>query len=191
MRGGASLRLRWPAALVAVVAAAVTAAAAAAGHGDHNFHRDFDAVWGKGNARFRDGGRMVELTLDEQTGARLQSKERFLFGRFDLEIKLVRGESAGTITSFYVSWGSLLIDLGLICSIFPPSLCEILRIVHPVKVARIVSSRRQRNTRGIPRVDTCHSWDELYFMGQKIIRRRLSSQINKFGPRLADGMVER
>uniref|UniRef100_A0A0E0HI60 Xyloglucan endotransglucosylase/hydrolase n=1 Tax=Oryza nivara TaxID=4536 RepID=A0A0E0HI60_ORYNI len=104
MRGGASLRLRWPAALVAVVAAAVTAAAAA-GHGDHNFHRDFDAVWGKGNARFRDGGRMVELTLDEQTGARLQSKERFLFGRFDLEIKLVRGESAGTITSFYICSG--------------------------------------------------------------------------------------
>lgn len=76
---------------------------AAAAAGEHDFRRDFEVVWGKGNARFRDGGREVELSLDERTGARLQSKRRYLFGRFDLEIKLVAGESAGTITSFYVS----------------------------------------------------------------------------------------
>uniref|UniRef100_J3MH64 Xyloglucan endotransglucosylase/hydrolase n=1 Tax=Oryza brachyantha TaxID=4533 RepID=J3MH64_ORYBR len=98
---GCSLR-RGVAALAAVVVAAAVVTAAA---GDHNFHRDFEAVWGKGNALFRDGGRVAELTLDKQTGTRLQSKDRFLFGRFDLEIKLVRGESAGTITSFYICSG--------------------------------------------------------------------------------------
>ncbi|TVU07778.1 hypothetical protein EJB05_41147 [Eragrostis curvula] len=87
-----------------VLAAAAVVDASYRG-GDHNFHRDFDVVWGEGNARFRDGGRLVELSLDERTGARLQSKERYLFGRFDLEIKLVPGESAGTITSFYICTG--------------------------------------------------------------------------------------
>ncbi|XP_062229683.1 xyloglucan endotransglucosylase protein 7-like [Phragmites australis] len=93
---------------LAVLALAVTTAAVVDAYrdgGDHNFHRDFDVVWGEGNARFRDGGRLVELSLDERTGARLQSKDRYLFGRFDLEIKLVPGESAGTITSFYICTG--------------------------------------------------------------------------------------
>ena len=36
-------------------------------------------------------------------GVGFQTKERYLFGGFDLEIKLVPGESAGTITSLYVS----------------------------------------------------------------------------------------
>ncbi|KAJ1256008.1 hypothetical protein BS78_K112600 [Paspalum vaginatum] len=83
----------------------VVALAAAAPGAGHNFHRDFDVVWGAGNARFRDGGREVELSLDARTGARLQSKRRYLFGRFDLEMRLVAGESAGTITSFYICTG--------------------------------------------------------------------------------------
>jgi xyloglucan:xyloglucosyl transferase TCH4 len=74
-----------------------------AGGGHHDFRRDFEVTWGQDNARFRDGGRVVELSLDERTGARMQSKDRYLFGRFDLDIKLVPGESAGTITAFYVS----------------------------------------------------------------------------------------
>ncbi|KAL6873683.1 hypothetical protein ACP4OV_013765 [Aristida adscensionis] len=97
MRGGASLPR-----FLAVLAVLAAAAAGAVAGGGHSYHRDFDVVWGQGNARFRDGGRAVELSLDERSGARLQSKERFLFGRFDLEIKLVAGESAGTITAFYI-----------------------------------------------------------------------------------------
>uniref|UniRef100_A0A0A9CP76 Xyloglucan endotransglucosylase/hydrolase n=1 Tax=Arundo donax TaxID=35708 RepID=A0A0A9CP76_ARUDO len=103
------MRASGPWRLVVALVLAVTTSAVAVdayrGGGDHNFHRDFDVAWGEGNARFRDGGRLVELSLDERTGARLQSKERYLFGRFDLEIKLVAGDSAGTITSFYICTG--------------------------------------------------------------------------------------
>ncbi|GJN39240.1 hypothetical protein PR202_gb28345 [Eleusine coracana subsp. coracana] len=91
--------------LVLVLAAAATAVDASHRGGEHDFHRDFEVTWGEGNARFHDGGRVVELSLDERTGARLQSKQRYLFGRFDLEIKLVPGESAGTITAFYICTG--------------------------------------------------------------------------------------
>ncbi|EMS67886.1 Brassinosteroid-regulated protein BRU1 [Triticum urartu] len=73
--------------------------------GCRSLHRDFDAVWGKRNARFFDDGRVVELALDRETGSRLESKDRYLFGRFDLDIRLVAGESAGTITSFYICTG--------------------------------------------------------------------------------------
>ncbi|XP_062234256.1 xyloglucan endotransglucosylase protein 7-like [Phragmites australis] len=95
----------WRLGLLVLAVATAAVVDAYRGGGDHNFHRDFDVVWGDGNARFRDDGRLVELSLDERTGARLQSKDRFLFGRFDLEIKLVAGESAGTITSFYICTG--------------------------------------------------------------------------------------
>jgi hypothetical protein len=96
MLGGSLWRL--VAALAVAVAVAATRAAA-----DRSFHRDFDAVWGRRNARFLEQGRVVELSLDERTGSRLESKDRYLFGRFDIDIRLVAGESAGTITSFYVS----------------------------------------------------------------------------------------
>jgi hypothetical protein len=93
---------RLVAALAVAVAVAATRAAAAAA-ADRSLHRDFDAVWGRRNARFLEQGQVVELSLDERTGSRLESKDRYLFGRFDIDIRLVAGESAGTITSFYVS----------------------------------------------------------------------------------------
>ncbi|XP_047055744.1 xyloglucan endotransglucosylase protein 7-like [Lolium rigidum] len=101
---GGSLR-RLVAALAVAVALLAMSAAAVAAAVDRSFHRDFDAVWGKRNARFLEQGRVVELSLDERTGSRLESKDRYLFGRFDLDIRLVAGESAGTITSFYICTG--------------------------------------------------------------------------------------
>ncbi|XP_020090869.1 xyloglucan endotransglucosylase/hydrolase protein 24-like [Ananas comosus] len=71
----------------------------------NDFTRDFDVVWGRENARILDGGRLLELSLDQRSGSRIESKNRFLFGRVDLQIKLVAGGSAGTITSFYICSG--------------------------------------------------------------------------------------
>ncbi|CAM0909644.1 unnamed protein product [Alopecurus aequalis] len=88
-----------------VAALAVAATLAVASVVDRSLHRDFDAVWGKRNARFLEEGRVVELALDEQTGSKLESKDRYLFGRFELDIRLAAGDSAGTITSFYICTG--------------------------------------------------------------------------------------
>jgi hypothetical protein len=93
----------WRLVAALAVAVAVPATRAATAAADRSFHRDFVAVWGRRNARFLEQGRVVKLSLDERTGSRLESKDRYLFGRFDIDIRLVAGESAGTITSFYVS----------------------------------------------------------------------------------------
>ncbi|XP_073010865.1 xyloglucan endotransglucosylase protein 7-like [Typha latifolia] len=76
----------------------------------NNFNKDFDVVWGNSNAKMLNKGHVVELSLNRELGSRIQSKNRYLFGRIDLQIKLVRGESAGTITSFYMCSGGAMHD---------------------------------------------------------------------------------
>lgn len=36
-------------------------------------------------------------------GAGFQSKSKYMFGKVNIQIKLVEGDSAGTVTAFYVS----------------------------------------------------------------------------------------
>jgi xyloglucan:xyloglucosyl transferase len=45
------------------------------------------------------------LNLDRSSGpAGFNSKEQFLYGEFSIEMKLIRGNSAGTVSCFYVSY---------------------------------------------------------------------------------------
>ncbi|GAB4838218.1 Probable xyloglucan endotransglucosylase/hydrolase protein 23 [Ancistrocladus abbreviatus] len=70
-----------------------------------NFHDDFIITWGDGRAKILDSGNLVTLSLDNASGSAFQSKNTYLFGKIDMQIKLVAGNSAGTVTAYYMLGG--------------------------------------------------------------------------------------
>ncbi|XP_068325192.1 xyloglucan endotransglucosylase protein 1-like [Pyrus communis] len=68
-----------------------------------NFQQDFDLTWGDHRAKIIGGGNVLQLSLDQASGSGFQSKKQYLFGRIEMQLKLVAGNSAGTVTAYYLS----------------------------------------------------------------------------------------
>lgn len=68
-----------------------------------SFYQDFDLTWGGDKrAQIFNGGQLLSLSLDRVSGSGFQSKRDYLFGGIDMQLKLVAGDSAGTVTAYYV-----------------------------------------------------------------------------------------
>ncbi|KAE8673326.1 protein SRG1 [Hibiscus syriacus] len=69
-----------------------------------DFHQEFDLTWGDQRAQILNGGEFLTLSLNKASGSGFRSKREYLFRRIDIQIKLVAGNSAGTVTAFYIDF---------------------------------------------------------------------------------------
>ncbi|XP_062078656.1 probable xyloglucan endotransglucosylase/hydrolase protein 23 [Humulus lupulus] len=68
-----------------------------------DLNQDFQITWGDGRANIINNGELLTLSLDKASGSGFQSKNEYLFGQIDMQLKLVAGNSAGTVTAYYLS----------------------------------------------------------------------------------------
>lgn len=64
---------------------------------------DIGFMWGPDHSFFYDGGNALALCLEKSHGSGFRSNAAYLYARYDIDVKLVANDSAGTVTTVYLT----------------------------------------------------------------------------------------